>query len=244
MLSIVDLLNRETMSLSMAASFLVAIHDGYSFLCCALDGGVGKTALMGALLALVPPWEEILTVTSPDKIQSFKEQEHQGTNTSRKTFLVHEIGKGQWYGYLWGKPVVEFMDLKNNTCRLAATIHADTMDQVTRQLASFEASDDDIMAFDLILFINTTSDHVLGYRRRVLTQVHVKNQGENLGCHRLLYSFHDGNFQEHGPAERFKDDDRFIIARDALHELVEEGVQRIEAVIDSLVPLHQQLKNA
>nr|MDO8116264.1 hypothetical protein [Candidatus Sigynarchaeota archaeon] len=123
MLSVIDLVERGTIDAGIAAYCIIAVYHGASFLCCALPGGAGKTALMGALLGLVPRSETISTVTSANDIPSIRK----ALDIAKPTCLVvHEIGKGSWFGYLWGPPVLDYIKLKDRGARLATNIHADT----------------------------------------------------------------------------------------------------------------------
>ena len=54
MLSIVDLIEADTVTRDLAAYSLAAIGSGASFMVGALPGGAGKTTVMGALLNFVP----------------------------------------------------------------------------------------------------------------------------------------------------------------------------------------------
>ncbi len=154
MLSVVDLLERGTIDAGIAAYCIVAVYHGASFLCCALPGGAGKTTLMGALLGLVPSPEMVMSITSASDIPSIRKDLEP---TKRNCLVVHEIGKGSWFGYLWGAAVLEYIALKQLGTRLASNIHADTLDQVERQLVSFGGTKDAIAAFDLVLFISRES---------------------------------------------------------------------------------------
>ncbi|NLX42680.1 MAG: hypothetical protein GXY79_04280, partial [Chloroflexi bacterium] len=60
MLSIVDLLLAETLTLPQAAWLAAQVLGGRSFLVGARPGGAGKTTVMGALLGLLPRNEPVL----------------------------------------------------------------------------------------------------------------------------------------------------------------------------------------
>ncbi|MHA1339006.1 MAG: hypothetical protein ACTSRZ_03315 [Promethearchaeota archaeon] len=62
MLSIVDLIERNTIPLEVAAYFFDAIISNASFLICSRPNLAGKTAVQAALLGLIPDSEQIITI--------------------------------------------------------------------------------------------------------------------------------------------------------------------------------------
>ena len=50
-------------------------------------------------------------------------------------YLVHEIGDGHWYGYLWGPAVAQYVSLVGGPRRIASCLHADTLSELTQILA-------------------------------------------------------------------------------------------------------------
>jgi len=145
MLSMVDLLEARTVSAQMAGFVLAAMARGASLFACAGPGGAGKTALLGASLNLLPPGERLVTVGDARVLR----EEREGT----VCFLAHEIGRGRFYGYLWGRDVVAFLERARNGDRGAGTIHADDPDQVTHQLAGMGVSETLVGAVGLLAFI-------------------------------------------------------------------------------------------
>ena len=115
--------------------------------------------MLANLLALLPPGERIATYgTEPDG--SAGRANHLSTCA-----LAHEIGSGHWFGYIWGAEVREFLSLKAHGRRLAACLHADTLDEVMAVLGNppLSCSSEQKRALDLLLFI-----HVLPEGRRVV----------------------------------------------------------------------------
>lgn len=163
-LSIVDLIRAGTISVPMAAVAMRAMHRGASLLTGARPGGAGKTTLMAALLGFLPPGEEIVTVEGPGVIarglgEAWEEQ---------ACYLVHEIGNGHWYGYLWGPQVGRFFSLLESGQRIASCLHADTLEEMGAIVTAprLGVSGELFSRVGLILFMHV-SHTPQGYRRRV-----------------------------------------------------------------------------
>lgn len=127
MLTVVDLIEAGTLSPEMVAIAMYALCRGSSVLTAARPGGAGKTTLLAALLNLLPPGVKIVTVDRPSVIREALVRPAAGT----ECYLVHEIGDGNWYGYLWGPAVAEYFRLIGPQRRIASCLHADTLDELT-----------------------------------------------------------------------------------------------------------------
>ena len=132
MLSIVDLIQAETISVEMAAYAMRAMAEGASLLTAARPGGAGKTTLMAAILGLLPPGVRLVTVDSSGVIYEALQQ----STVEPACFLAHEIGSGNWYGYIWGQDVADFFSLIEGQRRIASCLHADTLEELTGILCS------------------------------------------------------------------------------------------------------------
>ncbi|MBN1341474.1 MAG: hypothetical protein JXQ73_02280 [Phycisphaerae bacterium] len=129
MLSIVDLIDAETVTIELAAYLLAAIGQGASFMVGALPGGAGKTTVMGALLNFVPPDVELAPAESEGVVRDALD------NTARRRCLIcHEIGAGFYYAYLWGGVLADLLLLPAHGHMVATNLHADTIDQARCQL--------------------------------------------------------------------------------------------------------------
>ncbi len=161
-LSIVDLIGDGTLTPEMGGYFLARMADGASVLTAAGPGGTGKSTLLANLLVLLPPGERIISTASPEVISCGLRQ------TSPACYLAHEIGSGHWHGYIWGQQVAEFFVLAERGHRLAAAIHADTLDELTRSLCSppLNVPEQALRAVDLICFM-VMQRGAGGIRRRV-----------------------------------------------------------------------------
>ncbi|MBC8233113.1 hypothetical protein H8E77_26505 [bacterium] len=150
-LSIVDLLNANTLSVEMAAHLFCIMSHGASFLTAAKPGNAGKTTLMACILMFLPPNTSIVTINEPSVIS----RALQGSN-ERACYLCHEIGSGPWYGYLWGDDVGRFFKLIDKSHSIASCIHADTIDEMKEIILSDElnVSEEYFRQLDFILFMH------------------------------------------------------------------------------------------
>lgn len=126
MLTVVDLIEAGTISAPMAAAVMYSLAQGASLLTAARPGGAGKTTVLAAFLNLLPPGVKIVTVDSVSVIRRAESAVPSGP----ECYLVHEIGDGHWYGYLWGKPVAEYFRLMSAQRRIASCLHADTLEEL------------------------------------------------------------------------------------------------------------------
>lgn len=128
MLSVLDLLAAGSLSLEMGAFLLQRVHSGASFLTAAQPGGAGKTAVMGALLALTPPGAALREISGPEDVGV---RDHEPIPTWH---VCHELGSGRVSGYLWGQALAEYFELLGPDSHLASNLHADTLPEVQAAL--------------------------------------------------------------------------------------------------------------
>ncbi|MFO7907113.1 MAG: hypothetical protein R6U98_30940 [Pirellulaceae bacterium] len=230
-LSIVDLIKAETINVPMAAYAMRAIAEGASLLTGARPGGAGKTTLMAAILGLLPPDVPIITVDRPHVVREGLDR----PADDPACYLVHEIGAGHWYGYLWGPDVADFISLIDGERRIAACLHADTLEELTDILVSPPLGVDRtaLGRVGLILFI-----HVLPGRGRPHRRVASFWESDGKGEHELRFQWNaesDG-FDRMGklrnpaglePYERF------------IRKLVDEGETEMEAVRRKVVAFYR-----
>jgi hypothetical protein len=181
-LSVVDLILAGTLDVPMAAYALRAVDEGASLLTAARPGGAGKTTLMASILHLLPPDVPIVTVEHPQYAADALSQDSDGP----KCYLVHEIGDGHWYGYLWGPAVGQYVSLVGGPRRIASCLHADTLDELTGILCSppLGVSRKALGRVGLILFMHVDRSRA-GYRRRVAAFYEADGQGG----HRLVFAW-------------------------------------------------------
>lgn len=233
-LSIVDLLQAGTISLEMAAYAMRAMQGGASLLTGARPGGAGKTTLMAAILNLLPPRVPIVTVDRPDVTTDAL---HRPANQPL-CYLAHEFGSGQYYGYIWGPQVAEFLSLIQPPRRIASCLHADTLGELTEIVRSppLEVSPETLGQVDLILFMGV--DVVAGsYRRRVATFY----EADGTGGHRLLFEW-DAGSEAFKPVDQLRDPDGLAPYLDFIRRLVEQGTFDSRSVRRRAVEFYSRAK--
>jgi hypothetical protein len=226
-LSIIDLINANTIDVDMSAFSLYAISNGSSFLTAARPGNAGKTTLMACLLTFLPPDVRILTTSNPSVIT-----EQKNANKDKTCILSHEIGSGHWHGYIWGKYVGQLFDLMNHGCQIASCIHADTLPEMHNILTSRElgVAENDFARLDLTLFIKLMREN-LEYKRRVSA---LYESDSDTGKHHLLYAWDENS-------DKFiKHDDSTLLRGIAKSsgkstQQVSDELQQCRSFIESLV---------
>jgi len=233
-LSIVDLLQAGTVSLDMAACAMRAMHQGASLLTGARPGGAGKTTLMAAILALAPPGLAILTVDSPQVIQDGLQR----PAAESACYLAHEIGSGDWYGYIWGRDVARFFSLIGGQRRIASCLHADTLEELTSILTSppLRVSPEALAQVGLILFMHVDFAP-RSCRRRVATFW----QSDGQGGHRMVFRW-DAGGDRFEPSARFEKPDELNRYRGFLQGLVDDGQSNIAAVRRRVVEFYRDFR--
>ncbi|MCX7045409.1 MAG: hypothetical protein NTX50_08005 [Candidatus Sumerlaeota bacterium] len=160
MLSVIDLLEAETLTLSQTAWLLARIEEGASWMVGAKPGGAGKTAVMSALLTMLPAGEKI-RLTNP------------GTGWERaapgECVVAYELSPGAYDAYIWGDDVRRLAHLAATGRRIVTNLHADTLEEARRQIVSeCGAAPEDFAAFDIFIPISLRREAgAYSSRRRV-----------------------------------------------------------------------------
>lgn len=229
-LSIVDLIRAGTLTVEMAAAAMQAMAEGASLLTAARPGGAGKTTLMAAILNLMPPEIPIATVEDAGVLDRAL-----ASPVEPSCYLVHEIGSGDWYGYLWGGDVARFLSLIDGPRRVASCLHADTLDELAAVLTGrpLGARREAIGRVGLILFMHV-SPAPRAYRRRVATFY----ESDATGGHRLRYRWDPASdtFQSLPGDEDPETRAPFV---DFLTELVDRGETDTRAVRRRVVDFYR-----
>ncbi len=219
MLSIVDLLDAQTLDADLAAYCLAAIGRGASFLVGAVPGGAGKTTVMGALLNFVPPDVELVPADGMAAIQRGADNSH-----PRCCYICHEIGSGPYYAYLWGDQLRAYLELPEAGHMVATNLHADTYAQASEQICTSNGvSEAALRRMNLMLFLSVRR-RGLGLRRRIEQVWESDGRAE----HRLVFAA-DASAS---PAEstRLVSEADISIARKTIDALAASGARRIEKV--------------
>jgi len=181
-LSLVDLIRAGTIGVEMSAYAMRAMERGASLLTGARPGGAGKTTLMAALLHLLPPDVPIITVDRARVIADALAR----PAAEPACYLVHEIGSGHWYGYLWGADVARFLSLIDDGRRIASCLHADTLEELAEIVCSppLQATRASLGRVGLVLFM-----HVDGRRGAPRRRVASFWEADPSGGHQLLFAW-------------------------------------------------------
>jgi len=218
MLSLVDLLDAGTVDLEMAAQMAALAAQGGSFLTAAGPGGVGKTTLMGAMLAFLPPGAAIVPIESARTLDRLPPPSPEAPTC----LVVHEIGSGPYYAYLCGPAVGRYFELARPAGRcLASNLHAETYDEAVRQLSGLDVAEEALADIDLLAFMAMD-----GRRRRVTAVWHANGAGGHHPAWR--WDRRRDAFEQRGeppPCLRGVDLGPY---RALLASAAEEGVKRIE----------------
>lgn len=163
-MSLVDLIEAGTLSTALASRLVFLQTRGASFASGAKTGGMGKTTLLAAILAFTPRGVDIVTVdrtaSPPSDLRP---------RVGKRVWLCHEISRGSYFSYLWGKEIAEYFSLADGLKNhLAFTIHADNPGEIEAQIASPETGlrRRDMLKLDALVFIDGV-ETPLGRARRV-----------------------------------------------------------------------------
>jgi hypothetical protein len=163
MLSIFDLIKSQTLSPELAAYLILALWRGASLLVGARPGGAGKTAVMGALLGMLPPGELIFRIENDYTVNNLKTRSKKSwkdkTNRTRFrkfTLVCPEIGKGSLYGYLWGPVVKDYFKLVDDDIRIISNLHADNLKEILDQLESSGVSIFELTRINILIFLRVS----------------------------------------------------------------------------------------
>ena len=216
MLSIVDLIEADTITVELAAYALAAIGNGASFLTGALPGDAGKTTVMGALLNFVPAAVVLEAADGMPAIQRGMQQ------TKRQCYICHEIGRGPYYAYLWGGDLRAYFGLLDAGHMLATNLHADSYDQARRQICQENGVPiAQLRKMNVMFFIE------MG-RAGGRTARHIAEVWESDGQidHRCIFSPHGSMLSR----SQLVDEGSQAAARTAIEQLVGSGARSIDQV--------------
>ena len=211
MLSILDLIDAETISLDLAAYLLTRMMAGASLMVGARPGGAGKTTVMCALLNLAPERAPLVAATAPALRDALRE-----ASPPRRCYVCHEIGAGRYFAYLWDADLRAFCSLREKGHVLATNLHAEDIDEAFAQVCDENrVPARHFNAFDLIVFLRVEGGRsgVRRYVERVYESAPGASSTATAPSQRLIYD------RRHGLTH-----DRFV-KRDSL-ALEREGKAR------------------
>jgi len=221
MLSIVDLLEAETLNLDMAACLLDGIGRGASFLVGALPGGAGKTTVMGALLNFLPPGVPIVAATERAVASADRD------NPDPACYVCHEIGSGGYFAYLWDQAARDYFALTDAGHMLATNLHADTLAQCHDQLCGDNAVPEaHFRRVNFMLFLSVTGSYLHPVRR--IAALHASD-GD--AAHEFVFQDTGDDWERLGPPASPSEAE----CRNFLQELVRSGRRTISDVRGAVV---------
>ena len=152
MLSLVDLLEAETVDLAMGGYLAAAMRAGASLMVGANPGGAGKTTVMAALLNWLPNRTRIRAAESYEMLRLAAESPPE--DPSACCYVAHEIGSGHYYAYVWGREARAFFSLTRHGYIIATNLHADTLGQAHRQVVGTNGvAEEDLSRVQLKVFM-------------------------------------------------------------------------------------------
>jgi hypothetical protein len=223
MLSVVDLLLAGTVDLEMASVLCAIVGRGASFLSGAVPGGAGKTTVMAALLAFLPPGVEIVTVEDERVIADAPP-----SGDKKRCYLAHEIGAGHYYGYIWGQAARDYLDLARRGHLIATGLHADTLPQLRAMLLSppINADEQSLAALDFTLFVAAE-----GRRSQVIRRVSAVHASAASGAPLLFrWERSSDTFPADSGLDRYVPQSQRTALAAFLQMLLDRGVRRLEDV--------------
>jgi len=129
-ISILDLVQSGTLDARLAAILWLAQERRLPIVSAAMPRLVGKTTLLVALRDLAPPWLDIVYTHGEEEDLCFLRE----TDPARTSIWVNELSDHlPWY--LWGQPARELFAALERGYGLAATLHADTPEQLFAYLS-------------------------------------------------------------------------------------------------------------
>lgn len=172
-LSVTDLMDAGTLDPSTAALCWVCIEHGESFLAGAVPGGAGKTTLMGALLAFLPPGEEIVTTATAE----ITRRAASGDYRAPVCLLAHEIGSGPWHAYIWGEEAEQFFEAAGRDgYRCVSCLHADNPPQVRETVDKCDIPQEYLQDIGMQVFMWIGGNRMSPIRR--VNSLHLRLDGE------------------------------------------------------------------
>jgi hypothetical protein len=154
-MSVVGLIQAGTLTPDAATLCWMEITRGTSFMTGAVPGGAGKTTVMAALMAFLPPDETITTVADRRTL----DRALVGALPRPATLLAHEIGAGRWFGYIWGKDAADFFRMTGRDTRCVTCLHADDPGQAFGILSEQGVDSEDFDRVGLQLYLHRGLRH-------------------------------------------------------------------------------------
>jgi hypothetical protein len=146
--SIVELIRLGTMDAELASLLWLLVESRLPVTVAALTGGVGKSTVLGALLALLPPGIRQVELAGVDETFAWLP----GADP-KETYLVVPELSNHLPAYTWGAGARMAIHAAGRGFGLGATIHADSLEEVFDALRSpgVGATEDELSWLGLVL---------------------------------------------------------------------------------------------
>lgn len=144
-LSFLDLIERDTLDLELAAWLLTCVAGGASWITGSGPGGIGKTTIMRSLLSFVPAG-----ITFAEALPG----EVANIGPPKKCVISHELSDHTPPTYLWDQDLRNFFALGDAGHILVGNVHADDVAEIRREIVGdCQVLDSQFRGIDLFGFV-------------------------------------------------------------------------------------------
>jgi len=226
-LSVIDLIEKEFISLNQAAWLVSHIEQGASWLVGAIPSHAGKTTMMSALLVFLEENEQVTLARAGLPWESF------GENCC---VVSEEISDHRRGVYLWYEDVRGLTAIPARGGRITSTIHGNNLEQVREQISrQCGAGEYGVASFGIFIPIDVEfapdsfeETHHGGRRRRTVTS-------------RRVESIHHYDNERWTTIEReVKLTERQEAIADFLRSCLESGINTCEALREAWLTKSQE----
>lgn len=154
--TILDLIEKKTIPLSLAAFLASKVARGASWMVCSGPGGVGKTTTMSSLLPFVPG-DRRLGIALPNKVLNLRFE--------RGCLISHELSDHPPPTYLWDQDLRDFFELGSRGHQVVGNMHVDHLDQAQSEVVDVNGVPErHFRAVNLFLFLRLQGQPIGGGR--------------------------------------------------------------------------------
>jgi len=152
-----------------------------------------------------------------------------------KCFIAHEIGRGRWYGYIWGKDVANFLKLAKKHM-IAGNLHADNVPEVLEAEGIDEAN---LSNLHVLIFMKRTGQR--GFTQRRVTSIY-ENQGLNGGnVFKQLFMWNEKEDSFTGlAASKLITDPELQRSRSIIEKIIRQDLRTMEEIRPTILKMINQ----
>ncbi len=222
MLSIVDLIQRKTLDIPLAAYLMARISKGSSFLVGASPGAAGKTNVMCALLNFLPISTKIITVSSRDILSDILTR----ASSENICCLAHEIGSGHFFAYLWGEELRLFIKCAKYGHIVVSNLHADNPAQTKFQIVKQNNTPLDMFyKINLLIYLELKKSESFNIQREIASVY--ESDGDKP---HIKIAIRQGDKYLIKPFDDILNDEFTILCKTEIAKMVQESVTDIYQV--------------